>query len=155
MKRPAEVLSGACLKTYGQKFSVVCSRFRDLTYMETLLLFAKQHSHYQQLQLVCKKFRSVVLQNPALSSQLFLVSRSDLDQDKKINLLLWIRRYGASFKIVDVSDRIGDTVLASLTCADHPWSQSASKAPPPPRSVCYRYSLLSPSATYLPLKKVK
>ena len=97
--------------------------------------FAKQYSRYQHLQLVCKKFHSVFLQNPALSGQLFLGPRSDLDHDKKISLLLWMRRHGATLRIIDVSDRIGDTVLASLTCADHKL-ESVSFGSPTTTTIC-------------------
>ncbi len=92
--------------------------------------FAIQYSHYHQLQLVCKRFRSVFLQNPALSNQLFLDSiRSGLNQDSKVSLLLWMRRYGASLENIDVSDRFGDTLLAALTSGDHRLRSVGFKSP--------------------------
>ena len=97
--------------------------------------FARQYSHYRQLQLVCNRFRSVFLQNPSLSSQLFLELGSALEPDSKISLLLWMRRYGAPLKFIDVSDSIGDTVLASLTCADHKL-ESVSFESPTTTTIC-------------------
>ncbi len=90
---------------------------------------AKQYSYYHQLQLVCKRFCSVFLQNPALFSQLFLDSRSGLEQGSKISLFLWMRRYGASLRTIDVSDGFGDTVMAALTSEDHRLPSVGFKSP--------------------------